>query len=398
MLKDKVLDTSNTCFKGTNKTVPLPFIKGWTSGLYQHQMEAIAQVLTNGSGVLKLATGTGKTWIIAELCRKIQYDHILVVAAKIDLLHQITNVLKEYLKDTSITIDSIGDGNKTPIWANITVGLVGSLNKIDNLDLVDYVIYDESHKYINQSGIELYNKLVNVKCITALSATPYTDDIDTNNLINKLYGPLLYELTEKEAIQLGCISLPRINLYKSPVAYCNPRFINCTFSHFAYNKQIDSLIINNKGRNDLIVKLIQPNKPTVIIVNKVNTTKNNHAVILKELIELTYCGNKEVHIIKGGDVKGLTNINKPNCVLIAGPNILTEGTDLPGLEVVVLAAANSSPTLLLQRVGRVLRKSFTKSYGEVIDFIDPIGWPSGQSKTRLNTYNSIYGEENVFIN
>ena len=94
----------------------------------------------------------------------------------------------------------------------------------------------------------------------------------------------------------------------------------------------------------------------------------------------------------------MTNINKPNCVLIAGPNILTEGTDLPGLEVVVLAAANSSPTLLLQRVGRVLRKSFTKSYGEVIDFIDPIGWPSGQSKTRLNTYNSIYGEENVFIN
>ena len=35
---------------------------------------------------------------------------------------------------------------------------------------------------------------------------------------------------------------------------------------------------------------------------------------------------------------------------------------------------------------------------KVIDFIDPIGWPASQSKTRLNTYNSIYGEENVFIN
>jgi superfamily II DNA or RNA helicase len=361
-------------------------------------MEAVAQVLSKGSGVLKLATGTGKTWIIAELCRKIQCNHILVVAAKIDLLHQITNVLKEYLKDTTVTIDSIGDGNKTPIWADITVGLVGSLNKISNLDVIDYVIYDESHKYINQSGIDLYNKLVNVKCITALSATPYTDDYNTNDLVTKLYGPLLYELTEKEAIQLGCISLPVINLYKAPKGYCPSNFINCNFSHFAYNKQINSLIINNKGRNDLIVDLIQPNKSTIIIVNKVNTEKNNHAVILKDLIETKYGKTKEVYIVKGGDVKGLSHLTKPNCIVIAGPNILNEGTNIPSLEVVVLAAANSSPTLLLQRVGRVLRKSFTKTYGEVIDFIDPIGWPAGQSRTRLLTYKTIYGEENIFIN
>lgn len=398
MIKDKVLDTSNTCFKGAILTAPLPFIRGWKEGLYNHQMEAVAQVLSKGSGVLKLATGTGKTWIIAELCRKIQCNHILVVAAKIDLLYQITAELKEYLKDTNITIDCIGDGNKTPIWANITVGLVGSLNKINNLDVVDYVIYDESHKYINQSGIDLYNKLVNVKCITALSATPYTDDNSTNELIDKLYGPLLYELTEKEAIQLGCISLPIINLYKTPVAYCNPKFINCNFSHFAYNKQIDALIINNKGRNDLIVSLVQPNKSTIIIVNKVNTNKNNHAVILKDLIETKYGSNKQVYIVKGGDIEGLSHLTKSNCIVIAGPNILNEGTNIPSLQVVVLAAANSSATLLLQRVGRVLRRSFTKTYGEVIDFIDPIGWPSGQSRTRLNTYKAIYGEENVFIN
>jgi superfamily II DNA or RNA helicase len=398
MVKDKVLlDTSNTCFKGVN-TTPLSFIRGWKEGLYNHQMEAVAQVLSRGSGVLKLATGTGKTWIIAELCRKIQVKHILVVAAKIDLLHQITNELRQYLKETSITIDSIGDGNKTPIWANITVGLVGSLNTITNLDLIDYVIYDESHKYINQSGIDLYNKLVNIKCITALSATPYTDDTTINDLVDKLYGPLLYELTEREAIQLGCISLPKINLYKGPIAYCNPKFINCNFSHFAYNKQIDSLIINNKGRNDLIVSLVQPDKSTIIIVNKVNTDKNNHAVILKHLIEVKYGNTKEVYIVKGGDTKGLLNLTKSNCVVIAGPNILNEGTNIPSLQVVVLAAANSSATLLLQRVGRVLRKSFTKTYGEVIDFIDPIGWPAGQSKTRLNTYKSIYGEENIFIN
>ena len=398
MVKDKVLDTSNTCFKGALLTAPLPFIKGWTSGLYNHQMEAVAQVLSKGSGVLKLATGTGKTWIIAELCRKIQVKHILVVAAKIDLLYQISDELKEYLKDTSLTIDSIGDGNKIPIWANITVGLVGSLNTIPNLELIDYVIYDESHKYINQSGIDLYNKLVNVKCITALSATPYTDDSTINDLINKLYGPLLYELTEKEAIQLGCISLPKINLYKAPATYCNPKFINCNFSHFAYDRQINALIINNKGRNDLIVNLVQPNKSTIIIVNKVNTENNNHAVILKELIGAKYGSNKQVYIVKGGDIEGLSHLTKPNCIVIAGPNILNEGTNIPSLERIVLAAANSSATLLLQRAGRVLRTSFAKTHGEIIDFIDPIGWPAGQSKTRLATYKSIYGEENVFIN
>lgn len=396
---NKTLDTSNLMFKGGNKMPPLSFIKGWKTGLYNHQMEAVVSVLTGGSGVLKLATGSGKTWIIGELCRKIRcYKHILIVASKIDLLNQIYDVLIDYLKDnTSITIDRIGDGNKKDIWADITVGLVGTLNKITNLDIVEYVIYDECHKYINDSGLSLYSKLVNIKLITALSATPYTDDAYINDLSTKLYGPLLYELTEKQAIQLGCISTPIINIYNAPSAYCNPKFINCKFSNFAYNMQINSLIINNKGRNDLIVSLIKQDKPTVIIVNKVNTNKNNHAVILKNLIENKY-PHKIVHIVKGGDVKGLTDINKPNCVLIAGPNILTEGTDLPGLEVVVLAAANSSPTLLLQRVGRVLRKSFTKSYGEVIDFIDPIGWPAGQSKTRLSTYKSIYGEENITIN
>jgi superfamily II DNA or RNA helicase len=212
-----------------------------------------------------------------------------------------------------------------------------------------------------------------------------------------LYGPLLYELNEKTAIQLGCISTPKINFYKASPAYCSSKFMNCKFSHFAYNQQINSLIINNKGRNHLIVELVKADKPTVIIVNKVNTTKNNHAVILKLLIEQAY-PHKQVHIVKGGDTTALVNINSSNCVLIAGPNILTEGTDLPSLEVIVLAAANSSSTLLLQRVGRVLRRSFTKTYGEVIDFIDPIGWPAGQSKTRLNTYKEVYGVENVFIN
>lgn len=396
---DKVLDLSNVIYKGGNKIPPLFYIKGWKEDLYNHQKEAVVSVLTKGCGILKLATGTGKTWIIAELCRKIrQYKHILIVASKIDLLNQIRDVLVKYLVDSNLTIDIVGDGNKTNIHADITVGLVGSLNKINGLDKVQYVIYDECHKYINQGGIDLYNKLVNVQLITALSATPYTDDIDINNLTTKLYGPLLYELTEMEAIELGCISLPKINIYKTAPAYCNPKFLGCKFSNFAYNQQINALIINNRARNNLIVDLINPNKSTVIIVNKVNTVKNNHAEILKDLIELTYCGKKEVYIIKGGDIKGLANINKPNCVLIAGPNILTEGTDLPGLEVVVLAATNSSPTILLQRVGRVLRKSFTKQYGEVIDFIDPIGWPSGQSRTRLNVYRQIYGEHNVFIN
>ena len=394
---DKVLNTSNLLFKGGNKQPPLFFNKGWKDGLYNHQKEAVVSVLTEGSGVLKLATGSGKTWIIGELCRKIRcYKHILIVASKIDLLNQIYDVLVQYLKDETVTIDRIGDGNKKDIWADITVGLVGTLNKISNLDLVEYVIYDECHKYINDSGISLYSKLANVKLITALSATPYTDDPYINDLTIKLYGPLLYELTEKEAIELGCISTPIIHFYKAPGAYCSPKFINCTFSHFAYNIQINSLIINNKGRNELIVKLVCHNKPTVIIVNKVNTTKNNHAAILKNLIEAKY-PHKIVHIVKGGDIKGLADINKPNCILIAGPNILTEGTDLPTLEVVVLAAANSSPTLLLQRVGRVLRKSFTKQYGEIIDFIDPIGWPAGQSIKRLNTYKQVYGEENITI-
>lgn len=393
-MNNKVLDLSNTSFKGEFNSSPLPFIKGWTSNLYLHQMESIVEVLTKGSGVLKLTTGTGKTRIIAELCRKVQVKHILVVVSKIDLLVQINDVLVDYLKDTNLTITTIGDGNKDPIWANITVGLVGTLTKINNLDLIDYVIYDECHKYINQSGIDLYNMLVNVKCITALSATPYTEDVETNKLITKLYGPLLYELTEKQAIVLGCISTPKINIYKAPIGYCNSKFINCTFSNFAYNKQIDSLIINNKGRNDLIVKLVQLDKSTVIIVNKVNTEKNNHAVILKDLIEKAY-PHKLVYIVKGGDTKGLSSISNPNCILIAGPNIITEGTDLPSLEVVVLAAANSSPTLLLQRVGRVLRKSFTKTYGEVIDFIDPIGWPASQSKKRIDTYTEVYGKENI---
>lgn len=395
---DKILDLSNIIYKGGNKLPPLYYIKGWKEGLYNHQKEAVVSVLTKGCGVLKLATGTGKTWIIAELCRKIrQYKHILIVASKIDLLNQIRDVLVDYLKDCSLTIDIVGDGNKTNIHADITVGLVGTLNKIEGLDNVQYVIYDECHKYINQGGIDLYNRLINVQLITALSATPYTDDIDINDLTTKLYGPLLYELTEIQAIELGCISLPKINLYKTAPAYCNSKFLGCKFSNFAYNQQINALIINNKPRNTLIVNLVKQDRPTVIIVNKVNTVKNNHALILKDMITTAY-PHKEVYIIKGGDTEGIKHINKSNCILIAGPNILTEGSDIPNLEVVVLAASNSSPTILLQRVGRVLRKSFTKQYGEVIDFLDPIGWPSSQSKNRLNVYRQIYGEDNVFIN
>jgi superfamily II DNA or RNA helicase len=377
------------------------FTKGWRTGLYTHQMEAIVEVITKGSGILKLATGSGKTWIMGELCRKLiirqgPIKRVLIVVPKIDLLQQTIQSISRYLADTDFTVDYVGNGRKTTIWADITIGLVGSLIKVQGLETIDYAIFDESHYYLNRSGITLYNKLVGVHLITALSATPHFEEPVLNELVNTMFGDVLYEYTEKTAIDNQHISQPRIELYTAPAGKCSPKWLYGAFDQFKYNMQIRSLIINNTARNQLIADLVASNLSTLIIVSTINTQKNNHAEILRRLIADKY-PNKNIVVAKSNTNSCLDVLKQSNAIVIAGPKLVSAGTDIPYLERIVITYGGSSINLLLQRVGRVLRRANGKTCGVVIDFIDPMGWPANQSKKRISTYKETYGAENVFI-
>ena len=82
---------------------------------------------------------------------------------------------------------------------------------------------------------------------------------------------------------------------------------------------------------------------------------------------------------------------------IAGPRVLSAGISIHSLSTIVLAGAGRSDSEFIQRVGRLLRKKEGKERPLVIDFQDPQYWFASQSRSRIETAESIYGSGNIIL-
>ena len=383
--------------------------------LYSHQRRIVESVLSNKRGIVKSPTGSGKSFVIAELVRLFTADRqtVLITVPTIDLLHQLTDNIHEYINLNGLSpieIGKVGDGNYN--FANVTVGIPQSLSNIEKtagyLRTVDVLIADEVHTCANATYAIVSNYAHHTGVRIGLSATP-----SNNMFLTGFFGSRIIDIHESEMIGNNIIMEPHIRFLQAPKGFVpkgladNANRISVLPAGHRYktiSQVYNRLIVNNNKRNELIVKTAVDRinldiGPTILIVNKIKG-EDSHGEILKVLLAdkgydlpiiSGYISKKKREVI-------LDNLRTNSIVgCIAGPKVLTAGISIPALSTIILCGAGKSDTEFIQRVGRLLRKKEGKERPVVIDFMDTQYWYSNQSYSRLETARNIYGETNVTI-
>lgn len=368
-----------------------------------HQIKICQAALSNDRGIIRAATGSGKTLCTALITAKINKPTIIYVIG-LDLLDQFH---KLYSKLFDEPIGYIGNGICNIERINIaSIWTIGRSLKLDVKDIVNdnddngeeeldetnrtkimgllantkVHIFDESHVVTTNTISEIY-KNINPEYLYGFSGTPFRDD-NSDLQINGILGEQIIDVSASELIEKGLLAAPWIKFYtvpKMPVSSSYP----------AVYKEY---IVENDIRNNLIIKLsgeLINKKYTPLLLFK----QIKHGDILLKKLEnvgikcaMLY-GNDSLD--KRNEVK--EKLIKKEINLILASTIFDLGLDLPELNALILCGGGKSSIRALQRIGRVIRAAPGKKIAAVVDFYDQVKFLKKHSLLRYKVYSSESG-------
>jgi hypothetical protein len=162
-------------------------------------MEVIVRRAQKGLGcTIKVPPGVGKSYLLAAIGLALPKARIAVTVPDKDNFHKTYRHLCRYLSG----IGQVGDGKRT--LGRVTVYTAGSLHHLADND-VDLLLIDEAHKYAADKTSEILATVAPYAVRVMLTATP-TGRLDNADLkLHWLGGPVKYELSWPEAVNLGLV-------------------------------------------------------------------------------------------------------------------------------------------------------------------------------------------------
>jgi len=376
LLADLLIQYPNAEVIDQRQTVKthIPF----TGTLRPYQQLFIDQAIEIESGVMVAATGAGKTVSGIALASKLKQRTLILVKSK-DLAEQWRGAIKQF---TGLESGLIGGGKNTE-GEQFTIGLTQTLFKRD-LSQLDYglVIADECHNAPASQFYKVINSL-NSRYKFGLSATPQRRD----NLEFMIFSALGAICSEIKVDQLQGKVLPvEVNVIEHD--FYEPMLFD------SWNNYIE-VISHDESRNRLIIDEAEMYccinlQPTIILCSTVN-----HCELLSELADYEGLEPLLIHGQLSSKVRAERMRRAPESNLIIGTSqLLSEGIDLPHLEVLIFATPmsavidkeNPTATKLIQSIGRCRRPYPGKEHAIVIDIVDRCGFGISTYKKRKHIY------------
>lgn len=371
---------------------------------YPYQLEILDVIDKNDRGIIKVATGGGKSLIAALIAAKLGKKTIIYVIGK-DLLYQFHDF---FCQAFSEPIGIIGDGkceihdiNIASIW---TIGQAIGMDKksilLDSEDdeesvsknkYVDILkmmkeakvhIIDECHMSACETIQQVFKQTKAAEHIYGLSGSPWRDD-GADLLIESVLGRYIVNISASYLIERGFLAQPLIRFRVVPP----PLFPIEKVYPSVYKKYV----VENDARNGLVLTAaqttVEKGYQTLVLFNSLK-----HGRILYDLFKQ----HMKCAILDGSNTKEEREqvkkdllAHKIDCVLAS--KIFDIGVDIPSLSGLVIACGGKSTVKALQRVGRVIRKYPGKKFAVVIDFIDQAPFLENHSKIRYKIYKSEEG-------
>ena len=366
------------------------------------QAEALANLASlreNGENkaLLISATGTGKTYLSAFDAYNFNPNKVLFIAHRGKLLVDAQKSFKNIFGDipSSIYKGSNKENNCRLIFASIQ-----TLAKQENLrtfkeDEFDYIVVDEAH----HSCGETYKRVLNYfkpKFLLGMTATP--ERMDGGNIFSFYDHNIAYEIRLNDALEYNLL---------------------CPFHYFGIN---DFTIDGEAKDTDDFKKLVSDQR-VKLVMEKANyygysgdrvkglifVSRLNEA---KELSELFNQRGWHTDVISGEDseedrekkIESLESDELNSLDYIISVDVLNEGVDIPSVNQIIMLRPTQSAIIFVQQLGRGLRKTDSKKYVVVLDFIAnydksyliPIAL-SGDKSYQKENYRRFINEADVTI-
>lgn len=182
--------------------------------------------------------------------------------------------------------------------------------------------------------------------------------------LNAIFDRIVYEVRNSEMIIRGVSAKPTINMV-------NIREPMGLMSKNNFQEVYAKGIVSNESRNRIIVNfanaLVKSGKQTLIIVNY-----TEHGEYLEQQLKDLGVSVEFNHgkVESSKRTAQLDSARAGNVDVLIATSVLDEGVDISGFRALIMAGGFKSPRLVLQRIGRVLRRKEDDNTALVYDFVE----------------------------
>jgi len=370
-----------------------------------YQIFTANKALECKKGIVKICTGGGKTLVAAQLVAEIGGNAVIYVIGK-DLLWQFKNFFEDvFQKDIGVIGDGVCDIQPITIASVWSVGQAFGMKKRNSFDderniekrinekkfkdikeyisTTDISIMDECHLGAAET-IQRISTSIKSKYIIGMSASPSRDD-GADLLIEAIFGKIIVNISASELIEKGFLVKPYIRFLPVP---------KMTGIGNTYKQKYKNFIVNNKIRNNFIVKggikMVEEGFITMVLYKEIE-----HGSILYEMFQEK---NVSCRILNGKmsskqRKEGVDDLLNDKCKLLLASSIFDIGIDIPSLSGLILAGAGCSKIRAIQRLGRCIRASKNKTMAAILDFNDNCKYLNKHSRRRYEIYKQEKGFE-----
>lgn len=318
---------------------------------YQQECVDTIDSLENGSHLVSVATGLGKTVIFSQLKRR---GRTLILSHRDELVHQ-----PQKYYDCSFGVEQASEhSNGEEVISASVQSLVRRLHNFSPNDF-DMIITDEAHHAAAPSYKKIYGYF-NPRIHIGFTATPKRGD---KVRLNDVYNDIIFTRDLKWGIDNGYLS--DINCLRVNLGYdlSDVKKKNGDFD----TKQL-SLSVNRPEINQVVA---QAYKELAVGQTLIFAADVAHANALSAVID----GSVVVSGKTPSDVRKqiISDFTERKIPCIINCMVFTEGTDMPLIETVIVARPTVNTSLYTQMVGRGLRLSKGKKFLTLIDCVGASG-------------------------
>jgi superfamily II DNA or RNA helicase len=366
--------------------------------LRDYQISSVKKAIHYNNGIFQIATGGGKTVIIAAIIfHYLKYkiiDSVICIVPTVHLLRQMYNEFVSFgfnEKDISRLGGGYNFENK-PICISTSDSAYKELESIKDYNLL---IVDEAHHTGSKTWSVVCRK-VSTSFRFAFTATVKEDprwySYSDLSLIG-LFGPIIQNIKSKQLIKREYLAQP---IYS--IVDIRSKNIHSYHWRVVYNTGV----VENNARNLAICKLgnscyLNKYKSLCFVAQK----KHGHLLckILANSFGVETLFNQGgsisyIYKVSGSVVKNYWNIdqisdyiNENEGVFVVATQVFDEGIDIPAFNVVIMAGAMKKYRRLVQRSGRGMRPKEKDNFVYIFDFYDNQHvFLRNQSDLRISTY------------
>jgi superfamily II DNA or RNA helicase len=342
--------------------------------LRDYQQEASERLrealLDTGRGQIVLATGLGKTVVMAEVVadmlsdERIQRGRVLVVAHTRDLVDQLQRAFWFQLPKWVAT-HRLMEGEFPSFWDGITFSTIQSaLANLDRLPEFGLIVVDEAH-HIGAETFKRVIQAVKPAMLAGVTATPWRGD---GYDIDEILGPALVKIGIAEGLRRGFLAeldyhmlgdnldwkfVQNLSRYSYSISELNRRLIIPTRDEEAA-RLVRQVFYEQKRRGAIVFS------PTIVHSEAFAAMLRHQGLKAESMSSDTEPRRRDLLMsrFRAGQLEAVVTVD-----------LFNEGVDVPDVDLLVFMRATHSRRIFVQQLGRGLRLSPGKDKVTVLDFV-----------------------------